>query len=515
MLSWSNCDKNQRDTQIPWIATLWCVLCSLCWIILFMGQGAAFAQTVDTLRKGVVKLIATADGKQKTGTGFIVRHNAQVTYIVTAAHVVEGDKYPKVTFFSQQHSLIEAEVLKNDLRNDISLLKIRDHTQVPADVETLMFSAEEGMKDNEELIAIGFPAGVDWARVMVALAGKDGLDLVIDRELKEGFSGGPIIKNNKEVIGLITRTSDYGRAIPVEIVAMTLQGWGIAIAVGQNNNASSVTTTKPITDSRLPFEPEMVRIPSGIFLMGSPESESGRKDSESPQHSVTITRPFAVSRYEITVGQFKQFVSETNYRTTAEETGKGCGSWRGLMKKNEQLPELNWKNPWLMQNDDHPVVCVSWNDAQAYVKWLSQRTGARYRLPTEAEWEYVARAGTQTSYWWGDNIGKNNALCSDCGSQWDGKQTAPVGSFKPNPYGVYDTAGNVWEWVEDCWHDNYQDAPTDGSAWQEANGGHCNHRVIRGGSWYLDPQSLRSAGRNRMDSDAANAYLGFRIARTL
>ena len=164
---------------------------------------------------------------------------------------------------------------------------------------------------------------------------------------------------------------------------------------------------------------------------------------------------------------------------------------------------------------NRPVINVSFDDAQAYVRWLSQETGKQYRLPTEAEWEYVARAGSTTVYWWGDDVDENNAVCDGCGSQWDGKQTAPVGLFKPNPFGVHDTAGNVFEWVQDCWHENYNNAPVDGSAWLKANGGKCDRRVVRGGSWNYDPRYLRSAGRVRSLTVSAGGGLGFRIARAL
>ncbi|WP_297325586.1 SUMF1/EgtB/PvdO family nonheme iron enzyme [Nitrosomonas sp.] len=241
-------------------------------------------------------------------------------------------------------------------------------------------------------------------------------------------------------------------------------------------------------ETRLSFEPEMVRIPPGKFLMGSHETEFGRDTREGPQHEVTIAYAFEIGKYVVTFDEYDAFVKATN-RRLPDDVGWGRGR--------------------------RPVINVSFEDAQHYVQWLSQQTGKQYRLPTEAEWEYAARAGTQTAYWWGSDIGKNNANCYACGSEWDYKQTAPVGSFKPNAFGLYDIAGNVWEWVEDCWHDNYLNAPTDGSAWKEANGGDCKRRVVRGGSWLNDPQFLRSASRVRYYTDVASDGLGFRIARAL
>jgi len=140
------------------------------------------------------------------------------------------------------------------------------------------------------------------------------------------------------------------------------------------------------------------------------------------------------------------------------------------------------------------VINVTWDDAQKYVAWFSKMTGRSYRLLTEAEWEYAARAGSTTAYFWGDEIGKNNANCSGCGSQWDSREPSPVDSFKPNAFGLHDMAGNVWQWVQDCYHGDYDGAPIDGSAWAIED---CNDRVARGGSWLLDPLRVRSANRSR------------------
>jgi len=159
-----------------------------------------------------------------------------------------------------------------------------------------------------------------------------------------------------------------------------------------------------------------------------------------------------------------------------------------------------------------PVINVSWNDAHAYAQWLSRKTGTRYRLPSEAEWEYAARAGTIAARYWGETIGSGHADCDACGSQWDNKQTAPVGSFKPNPWGLYDMLGNVKEWVEDCWNDDYRAAPSDGSAWLS---GDCEKRVLRGGSWNNDPRDIRAAYRNVTVPELRYEQVGFRVASTL
>jgi len=160
-----------------------------------------------------------------------------------------------------------------------------------------------------------------------------------------------------------------------------------------------------------------------------------------------------------------------------------------------------------------PVIYVNWDDAQAYVAWLSRMTGKAYRLLSEAEWEYAARAGSTTAYFWGEEIGKNNANCNGCGSEWEAQPGAsPVQSFKPNDFGLHDMAGNVWQWVQDCYHENYDGAPDDGSAWIAVD---CKNRVVRGGSWWQPPNALRSADRYYTPFDTRSYYTGFRVGRTL
>ena len=222
---------------------------------------------------------------------------------------------------------------------------------------------------------------------------------------------------------------------------------------------------QPRARERLPFEPEMVVIPGGSFRMGC---VSGRdcEDDEHPVHEVRV-ESFELGKYEVTFEEYDRFTAATG-RDRADDEGWGRGR--------------------------RPVINVSWEDAEAYTKWLSGQTGERYRLPSEAEWEYAARAGSVTKYSWGNEIGSNRANCRACGSQWDKKQTAPVGSFSPNGWGLHDLHGNVWEWVQDCWNGSYQGAPTNGSAWES---GDCSLRGLRGGSWGsgLGSCAPRSAGQ--------------------
>ncbi len=265
--------------------------------------------------------------------------------------------------------------------------------------------------------------------------------------------------------------------------------------------------------------PEMIVVPAGSFMMGSPKSEKGRSDDEGPQRRVTISKPLAVGKFEVTRRQFDAFV-----KATGHAVGDSCWTFEG--EKWNERKGRSYRNPGFSQGGDHPVVCVHWHDAKAYVKWLNGKVdGAPYRLLSESEWEYVARAGTTTLYFFGSD---ESALCAngngaDKGTSliWknnscsDGyKRTAPVGTFSKNDFGLYDVLGNAWEWGEDCWHENYRNGPTDGSAWLKANDGDCTKRVLRGGSWFITPLVLRSAVRVRLGAEFRNVDVGFRIART-
>jgi len=283
--------------------------------------------------------------------------------------------------------------------------------------------------------------------------------------------------------------------------------------------------------------PEMVVVPPGSFMMGTTDAEisveveqaqregysASRMDREQPVHQVNIDYKLAVSIHEVTRGEFAQFVQESGH-TTEEGCYSFAGGERTLRKGS------SWKDPGFPQSAAHPVVCVSWNDAKAYALWLGGKTRETYRLLTEAEWEYATRGGTATRYWWGLDSG----LTENCGSAnssdltyalkypldiyvnkhcSDGYvHTAPVGRFGTNGFGVYDTIGNVWEWVEDCWVDTYLGASTDGS---ERRHEECNSRVIRGGAWSSSPRYFRSANRFRSKPIERNDSLGFRLARAI
>lgn len=270
--------------------------------------------------------------------------------------------------------------------------------------------------------------------------------------------------------------------------------------------------------------PEMVVVRPGSVTMGSPDNEDGRQTDEGPLQTVTLRSTFAIGRYEVTVGAFRQFVNASSYRTEAESAG-GCWTWVGSEWKEDS--GANWRGPGFSQSDDHPVVCVSWNDANRYVDWLTEQTGKRYRLPTEAEWEYAGRAGTVTARFWGNdphqacdyaNVRDQTAKgqfpgWTDVHNCRDGYvYTAPAGRYAPNRYGLHDILGNVWEWVEDCYHDSYRGLPLDGRPWIT---GECGLRVVRGGSWGDFPRYVRSADRYGKTADGGNSNMGFRLAQDL
>lgn len=268
--------------------------------------------------------------------------------------------------------------------------------------------------------------------------------------------------------------------------------------------------------------PAMIPIPLGKFAMGDLIGDG--RDDEKPVQLVSIESPFAISKYPITVESFQHFIDATKYVTQAEKN-KNEGCW-GVKKDLSigWLPTENWKNNRLNQDKNHPVVCVSWHDAQAYIQWLTAQTGHTYRLPTEAEWEYSARAGSETKYFYGNN---DNHVCQYINhadyqmiKAWsadtavstcdDGYLTSsPVGEFPANRFGLYDAYGNVWEWVMDCYKPNLHGIS------QKSKDEECSIRTLRGASWGSKPVGITSSYRNNDKDDARTVDYGFRVAREL
>ena len=271
-----------------------------------------------------------------------------------------------------------------------------------------------------------------------------------------------------------------------------------------------------------PVCPRMVAVPGGSFVIGSPVDEPRRKKNESPQRQVTIA-PFAVSELEITRAQYAAFVEDTRH-----DTSGGCNTEGAAIDGQYELdPRASWRDPGFPQGPDHPVVCVSWPDAHDYAAWLSSKTGHHYRLLSDAEWEYVARAGTTSAYYWGVDRELGCAYANGCDQRlkrimpaaWGGiyaacddgaAYTTPAGHYKPNAFGLFDITGNAWEWVEDCTEPTYDGLPDDGRPRTHEG---CTARDVRGGSWDDDPEDLRNASRHHTKPDNRQYDLGLRLAR--
>ncbi len=267
--------------------------------------------------------------------------------------------------------------------------------------------------------------------------------------------------------------------------------------------------------------PQVRVVPPGRFLMGAPQGEPGQSDNEGPVHMVTIARPFVAGVHPVTRGEFKQFVSDAGYDMGKSDCLGNVRDLSGLYN------DLDWKKPGFNQNDNHPVVCVNWNDAHAYVRWLSARTGKPYRLLSEAEYEYATRAGSSGPYWWGLDA---SAICAHANvldqsqpAPWSTRAaihdckdtfpfTNPVNDLPANAFGLQDMLGNVSALVEDCWHSNYEGAPADGRAWTRTD---CSEPVVHGVSWGTPKGMARVANRAAVSPDYRNNTVGFRIARAL
>ncbi len=284
----------------------------------------------------------------------------------------------------------------------------------------------------------------------------------------------------------------------------------IALAGNAGAAADSALAKNPaeplytFADAQPKQGPQMVLIPEGKFTMGDIQANGAK--NELPVHEVKIKEPFAIGKYEVTVGQFASFVRATGYVTDAEKGGN-CYTYNDS-RFWVWIEDRNWRNPGFPQSENHPVVCVSWRDAMAYTQWLSTASGEKYRLPSEAEWEYVARAGTDTSWHWGNSDDCHSANCCT-GVLWLEKQTRDVGSYAPNKFGLYDTAGNAWEWTGSPYTETYigselkvLPATFDASA-----------MVVRGGSWYRFETFARSASRGGNWPQSRFSDVGFRVVR--
>ena len=308
----------------------------------------------------------------------------------------------------------------------------------------------------------------------------------------------------------------------------------VLIAATQFSLACAVTAVEAVNSFRDCEDcPEMIEVPIGSFEMGSSSTALDKAQIpepfatyQTPRHTVRLTRAFAMGKYPVTRAEFERFVIATDHPLRGD-----CWSWNQAAERYEQQEPLTWRDPGFTQSDSDPAVCVSWGDAKAYVAWLSKHTKLSYRLPSESEREYATRAGTDSAWPWGSagdricahaNVSdlsrlsvhtkteRSRQTVFDCEDGF--VYTAPVGSFVPNRLGLYDTLGNVWEWVEDCFRETYADAPTDGTALQSTD---CALRTLRGGSWFTLTFLNRPGARYGAAGSDRSGHIGFRIARTL
>ncbi len=478
-------------------------------LILFLGLGLIHAAVIGTLdiahlQAGVVKITSkSAEGTRRVGTGFLVKLEKEAAYIVTAAHVVAGDSDPKVEFFTKRNVPLPAEVLGlegDDELRGLALLIVKGRENLPNGLMALPLASVMPSAEGVDIMVIGFPRNQGpWAVAKGNISSRQGRDLYFSPAVDEGYSGGPIIQSGK-VIGMVGGTSQtVGRGVAVRSVQDYIEGFGITVQESTSTASTSVGSSPPPAASakleprHMTQDPEitgkdgvpMVLIPAGSFMMGSPDGEGLR--TERPVHEVRFPKPFAMARYETTFEEYDRFAQATG-RKLPYDAGFGRGR--------------------------RPVINVSGKDAKDYAQWLSQQTGKHYRLPTEAEWEYAARSGGKNDLWAGTSEERQLADYAVFSANSQGR-TAPVGEKKPNGLGLYDMSGNVWERVEDCWHDNYQEAPKDGSVWGKAGGGDCDQRVLRGGSLSHNPVYLRASSRLWTLADSWTNLIGFRLAQDI
>jgi formylglycine-generating enzyme required for sulfatase activity len=463
----------------------------LIWMGMMVWGQPVIGEGLQALKAGVVK-ITTKTGQ--VGTGFIVRIEPEMVYIITAAHVIAGgDVHPEVEFFTKRNVPVKGAVLPgaevNDDLRGLALVVVHGSTHIP-DATVLPFEASgEKMSGREEALVIGHPGGGgDWTVVKRNISNRVGRDMTLDPDLASRFSGGPIIVHD-HVVGIVMSNRDgFGLGITHKSVLDYLEGFQIKPGVrgtsiwgseGIGNFKDQSLSPKRVGNDEAP----MVLVPEGDFTMGSPEGE-GEPD-EHPQHIVHLDN-FYIDQYEVTVEQYRRFMKVTN----------------------RPAPDY-WDHVELRRDAKKPVVAIDWQDAHDYCEWAGKR------LPTEAEWEKASRGTDKRTYPWGE-FAPNSSTANFGESSREEKvyeqQLREVGSYErgKSPYEVYDMAGNVWEWVQDWYGENYyQISPRENPPGPPLG----EFKVLRGGSWDFVPKVLRTAYRFRFDPTARLASFGFRCAQ--
>lgn len=415
-------------------------------------QAAVGVLDIERLKSGVVRITATEGNKTKVGTGFIVKLDPEIVYIVTAAHVVAGDSQPRVQFFTQPDVQTLATVKHIEGSDDVTalaLLVIRGKGNIPSGLAPMFLATSARLAGADEVIVIGHPrqAG-EWAVLTGAIVSRQGRYVTIDANIDEGNSGGPIIHSG-QVVGLIGGAQRYGKGVTIGTVREYLEGHGISI--------QSTATRDPETPQTITGKDgaPMVLIPAGEFWMGSPDVEG--KDNEHPRHKVFLNA-FYMDKFEVTLSRYDRFIRST-YRKAPSY--------------------FNYSS----KESDFPVIAVNWHDADAYCRWAGKR------LPTEAEWEKAARGTDGRKYPWG-NEEPNSKLTKD-------DPFSPVDSHEAgkSPYGIYHMADHVHEWVADWYDESYYREKASRNPTGPTGG---TSKVVRGGSWIVEPVFVRSALRLRI-----------------
>jgi len=399
---------------------------------------------------------------------------------------------------------VKLEQVESTAEADAALLKIvtrKIYVPIPACLGPIAL-------DGASLFVLGFPLGLPLTPLTVTKSSDVGKRWQVSGKFDNGASGGPVFAGSGTVVGLVFggyEKTNISFVVPLSYFARFFQTAMVELKQCPQSAPAHSRIFKDCDSC-----PEMVVVPAGEFTMGSPNDEPDRQSNEGPQHKVRLPGAIAIGKYPVTLGEFKYFIGETGY-----EPVSSCWVWDEQTKSWIQDKNRSYLSPGFSQpaavilRDRYPVVCVNWYDAKAYARWLSTKTGKSYRLLSEAEREYATRAGTATRYWWGNFI---SAEWANYNGERYLARTEPVNVFGPNPFGLVQMHGNVYDWLEDCWHEGYDGAPIDGTAWREDL---CEWRAIRGGAWSMGAGSLRSAARSTGYMGNGDWITGFRVALTL
>jgi formylglycine-generating enzyme required for sulfatase activity/predicted Ser/Thr protein kinase len=425
---------------------------------------------------------------------------------------VNGDERPRLSALTPPYA--SPEMLENatpDPRDDIYALACIAHELLtgrhPFDRMVANEAREAGMK----LIRRGAMSAAQFKAIAHGLEfDRERRTPGVERFMQEFTAGTGIRRDHMvAVVGAV--------AVALLVVAYLLDHARIERWLAAHRNPNLVIPTQGEVFRDCPTCPLMKALPPGDFVQGAPADQADVTPMEQPWHPVKIAYPLGMGVYEVTVGEYREFAEATRHKSA------GCQVYDGTWQARS---DLNWNNVGYTQTATHPVACVSWRDAREYAAWLSHKTGQRYRLPSESEWEYAARAGSVTARPWNANVASActsaNVADQTAAQQYPGWKvhpcadgftyTAPVGSFQPNAFGLYDMLGNVFEWVQDCWHADYRGAPSDGSAWLS---GDCSQRDMRGGSWFTAPSLVSTSARNRFEDTYRSNSVGFRVVREI